>query len=398
MPQGLGDADKTPPRAVFLICAQCVLYLQMHVSITRGADLTMRYKLLGRSGLRVSELCLGTMTFGADWGWGADKATSQAMFDLFASRGGNFIDTANLYTNGTSETYVGEFIKADRDEFVVATKYTLTPAPNQGREEKRPNHVGNHRKNMMQAVEHSLRRLDTDYIDLLYVHAWDFTTPVEEVMRGMDDLVRQGKVLYVAASDTPAWVLSEANIRAELMGWSRFLGIQAPYSLLRRDLERDILPMSRSHEMAVLPWGILQAGVLTGKFLSEVKDPTRVNPETLQLSEAKIDVVREVVKIAEEVGRTPSQVAINWVRQAEHRAQMIPILGARSAAQLQDNLDALMWELSTEQFDRLDTVSGKVFEIGFPHDFIYRHRFIYGETYDALDNHRGTMPVPPFKS
>src|SRR5690606_803350 len=166
----------------------------------------MRYKLLGRSGLRVSELSLGTMAFGEDWGWGADKETCQKMFDMFANAGGNFIDTANLYTNGTSEKYIGEFVKADREAFVVATKYTLTPTPNQENgTEYRPNMVGNHRKNMMQAVEHSLKRLDMDYIDVLYVHAWDYTTPVEKVMRAMDDLIRQGKVMYVAASDTPAW-------------------------------------------------------------------------------------------------------------------------------------------------------------------------------------------------
>jgi aryl-alcohol dehydrogenase-like predicted oxidoreductase len=351
----------------------------------------MRYKLLGRSGLRVSELCFGTMTFGEDWGWGADKATSQQMFDLFAEAGGNFIDTANLYTNGTSEEYVGEFIKADREHFVVATKYTLTPAPNQGKKEKRPNVMGNSRKNMMQAVEHSLRRLDTDYIDVLYVHAWDFMTPVEEVMRGMDDLIRQGKVLYVAASDTPSWIISEANARADLMGWSRFLGIQAPYSLLQRDLERAIMPMARHHDMAVLTWGILGGGVLTGKFLKDVDEPTRVNPDTLNLSEGKLAVVREVVNIAEEVDKPPSQVAINWVRQ-NPRAQVIPILGARRVSQMQDNLDCLTWTLTPEQIQRLDKVSD--FEIGFPQGFIAGNRFIYGDTYDTIDDHRDWLPYP----
>ncbi len=352
----------------------------------------MRYKLLGRSGLRVSELSLGTMTFGEDWGWGASKETSQQMFDAFAEAGGNFIDTANLYTNGTSEEYVGEFIARDREHFVVATKYTLTPAANQGREEKRPNLMGNQRKNMMQAVEHSLRRLKTEYIDVLYVHAWDFMTPVEEVMRALDDLVRQGKVFYVAASDTPAWVISEANTRADLMGWSRFIGIQVPYSLIRRDVERAIMPMARHHDLAVLPWGILGAGVLTGKFLQNIDEPTRVNPESLNLKPSELETVQEVVKIAEEVGRPASQVAANWVRQQQHKAQVIPILGARKLEQLQDNLAMLEWELSQEQLDRLDKVSG--FTLGFPHSFIYRNRFIYGDTYDMIDNHRNTMPVP----
>ncbi|MEM6528099.1 MAG: aldo/keto reductase [Chloroflexota bacterium] len=354
----------------------------------------MRYKLLGRSGLRVSELCFGTMTFGTDWGWGADKATSQTMFDMFAEAGGNFIDTANLYTNGTSEEFVGEFIKADRDHFVVATKYTLTPAQNQGREEKRPNYTGNSRKNMVQAVEHSLKRLDVDVIDILYVHAWDFMTPVEEVMRGMDDLVRAGKVMYVAASDTPAWIIAEANTRADLMGWSRFLGIQAPYNLLQRDLERAIMPMARHHDMAVLPWGILSGGVLTGKFLTEVKEATRINPETLNLSEQKIAIVKEVVAIAEELGKTPASVAINWVRQQQHRAQVIPILGARTAPQLQANLDVLEWQLEDAHLKRLDKVSD--FEIGFPQGFIAGNPFIYGHTYDQIDDHRKWQPVPTY--
>ncbi|MGB7341441.1 MAG: aldo/keto reductase [Phototrophicaceae bacterium] len=345
----------------------------------------MRYKLLGKSGLRVSELSLGTMTFGEDWGWGATKETSQEIFEMFAEAGGNFIDTANLYTNGTSEKYVGEFIKADREAFVVATKYTLTPKPNQENgSEKRPNMVGNHRKNMIQAVEHSLKRLDTDYIDVLYVHAWDYTTPVEEVMRAMDDLVRQGKVMYVAASDTPAWILAEANTRADLMGWSRFLGIQAPYSLLRRDLERAIMPAARHHNLTVLPWGILSAGILTGKFLADYDAPSRVNPKVMEnLSEDKVAIVREVVTIAEEVGKPAAQVAINWVRQQQHRAQIVPILGARTIPQMKDNLDSLTWKLSQDQLDRLDTVSD--IDLGFPWTFTYDNAFVYGDTFDQLD-------------
>ncbi|MEL7433161.1 MAG: aldo/keto reductase [Chloroflexota bacterium] len=359
----------------------------------------MRYQLLGKSGLRVSELCLGTMTFGEDWGWGADKATSQTLFDMFANAGGNFIDTANLYTNGTSEEYVGDFIASDREGFVVATKYTLTPTPNQedNPNETRPNMVGNHRKNMIQAVEHSLRRLKTDYIDILYVHAWDYTTPVEEVMRAMDDLIRQGKVMYVAASDTPAWIFSEANTRAELMGWSRFLGIQAPYSLLRRDLERAILPAARHHNMAVLPWGILGAGILTGKFLADFDEPSRVNPKVMEnLGEDKVAIVREVVAIAEEVGKPAAQVAINWVRQQQHRAQIIPILGARTQAQMEDNLACMEWELSQDQLDRLDTVSD--FDLGFPFTFTYSNPFVYGDTFDKLDipaQHRQVPTVRP---
>ena len=246
---------------------------------------------------------------------------------------------------------------------------------------------------MMQSVEKSLQRLDTDYIDLLYVHAWDYTTPVEEVMRGMDDLVSQGKVLYVAASDTPAWVISEANTRAELLGWVRFVGIQAPYSLIRRDLERAIMPMARYHDVAVLPWGILNAGILTGKFLKDHDKDTRIDPEKLKLSEERIKIVEEVVAIAEEIGKTPSQVAINWVRQQQHRAQIIPILGARTEDQLRDNLDCLEWELDDEHIKRLNEVSD--FDMGFPYSFAAKNRFVYGDTLDLIDNHRGTMLVAP---
>ena len=196
--------------------------------------------LLGRSGLRVSELALGTMTFGEEWGWGASKADSQKVFDAYAEAGGNFVDTANRYTEGTSEKFVGEFIHSDREHFVLATKYTLKMRDGD------PNFSGNHRKNLVQSVNASLKRLNTDYIDLLWVHAWDFLTPVEEVMRGLDDLVRQGTVLYVGVSDTPAWIVAQANTLADLRGWTRFVGLQIQYSLVERTPERDLLPMARA--------------------------------------------------------------------------------------------------------------------------------------------------------
>ena len=200
----------------------------------------MRYKLLGKSGLRVSELALGTMTFGEEWGWGASKEECHAMFDAFAEAGGNFVDTANRYTEGTSEKLVGEFTAADRDHFVVATKYTLFTRRDD------PNAAGNQRKNMVQSLEASLKRLGTGYVDLYWVHAWDFVTPIEEVMRGLDDLVRAGKILYIGISDTPAWIVSRANMLAELRGWSQFVGLQVRYSLLDRAGERDLLPMARA--------------------------------------------------------------------------------------------------------------------------------------------------------
>ena len=203
--------------------------------------------------------------------------------------------------------------------------------------------------------------------------------------RGLDDVVKQGKVSYVAFSDTPAYIVAEANARAELMGWSRFIGMQVPYSLLDRAVERSILPMARHWDMAVLPWGLLEAGILTGKFLKKVKNPTRIDKQRLNLSEKNMSIVREVQKISEEVGKPMSQVAINWIKQ-QPKAQMIPILGARSIKQLKDNLGVLDWSLSEEQWKRLDEVSA--IDLGFPHGFLDGNHYIYGATYDKIDNHR----------
>ena len=283
----------------------------------------MRYKLLGRSGLRVSEMALGTMTFGEDWGWGASMEESRKIFEAYAEAGGNFIDTAVNYTDGSSERFVGELMAADRDRFVVATKYTLR----RNLDASDPNAGGNHRKNMMRSVEKSLRQLNTDHIDLFYLHVWDYSTPVEEVMRGLDDLVRSGKVLYVGISDTPAWVIAKANMMAELRGWSRFVSMQLPYSLNRRDAERELMPMAKAEDLAVTAWGILGGGVLTGKYRN-ASSTTRYDGA----SEADMAIGDGVVSLAEEIGRPPSQVAINWVRQGnEGAAPIIPIIGARKA-------------------------------------------------------------------
>lgn len=333
----------------------------------------MRYKLLGRSGLRVSEVCLGTMTFGDDWGWGAPKDESRRMFDAFAEAGGNFIDTSNNYTNGTSEKFIGEFVRSDRDHFVTATKYTLNERSTD------PNFGGNHRKNMMRSVEGSLQRLGTDHIDLLYLHMWDAMTPVEEVMRALDDLVRAGKVLYVGISDTPAWVVSQANVLANLRGWSRFVALQAPYSLADRALERDLLPMSEAHGMSVLAWGVLEGGELTGKYNAPTDEPKR----SKDTSERIKSIASRLMDLADEIGRTPSQVAINWVRQQPYR--MIPILGARTEKQLQDNLGCLDFELTDEQIRSLSEASP--IELGFPHSFLgsdHVRGLIFGKTFTQI--------------
>jgi aryl-alcohol dehydrogenase-like predicted oxidoreductase len=200
------------------------------------------------------------MTFGDDWGWGSAKDEARKVYDAFREAGGNFIDTANLYTNGSSESFLGEFMEGHRRSIVLATKYTnAAPGPD-------PNAAGNQRKNMIQSVEASLKRLRTDYIDLYWVHIWDQITPVEEVMRGLDDLVRQGKVLYAGISDAPAWWIAQANTLANLRGWSLFVGLQIEYSLIERTVERELIPMARAMNIGVTAWSPLAGGILTGKY------------------------------------------------------------------------------------------------------------------------------------
>ena len=228
----------------------------------------MRYRLLGHSGLRVSELCLGTMTFGDDWGWGASPRESRRIFEAYTAAGGNFIDTADLYTNGTSEKLIGELVAGDRERLVLATKYTNS-APGTD-----PNAAGNHRKNMVQSLEASLKRLKVDYIDIYWLHAWDFTTPVEEIMRAFDDLIRAGKILYIGVSDTPAWIVSRANTMAALRGWSRFIALQVEYSLVERTSERELIPMARALGMDITAWSPLASGLLTGKYTRSAGRPS----------------------------------------------------------------------------------------------------------------------------
>lgn len=334
----------------------------------------MRYRLLGASGLRVSELALGAMTFGTETGFGVDKEESRRVYDAFRAEGGNFIDTANVYAAGTSESFLGEFIATERERIVLATKYTG------GMRGRDVNATGNSRKNMMDSVHASLKRLDTDYIDLYWVHARDYLTPIDEVMRGLDDLVSQGKVLYVGVSDTPAWVVSQANTIAQFRGWSPFIGLQIRYSLVDRTVERELLPMARALDLAVTPWGIVGSGVLTGKYNLDPQAEGRARARG-QISERQLTIAAETMAIAEEVGATPSQVAIAWVRSGE--GNIIPLLGARTEAQLAENLGALEVTLSDAQLGRLNEVSA--IEPGFPHEML---RPQSQGTAKRLDNHR----------
>ncbi|HEV2326376.1 MAG TPA: aldo/keto reductase [Terracidiphilus sp.] len=336
----------------------------------------MHYRLLGNSGLRVSEMSLGTMTFGEEWGWGAAKNEARRIYDAYRDAGGNFIDTANVYTMGSSEQFVGEFIRGHRQQMVLATKYTNAAPGND------PNAAGNHRKSMMQAVEASLRRLGTDYIDLYWMHIWDGMTPVEEVMRAFDDLVRQGKVLYIGVSDAPAWWVAQANTLAGLRGWSRFVGLQIEYSLLERTVERELIPMAKAFGLSVVAWSPLKGGILSGKYQpatesgngalkAEGGENARFSSPMMEgfrpQRERQDQAVAALRKVSSQTGRSPAQVALAWLRYRE--VPVIPIIGARKMAQFEDNLASLTLELTPAQISELDRATAV--ELGFPHEFYH---------------------------
>lgn len=333
----------------------------------------MDYLLFGRSGLRVSQLCLGTMTFGTDWGWGADADECRRIFERYTDAGGNFVDTANNYTEGSSEQIVGGLIHPNRDRWVVATKYSLTI------DRTDPNAGGNHRKSLVHSLEQSLRRLRTDYVDLLWLHARDPATPIEEAVRALDDQVRLGKVLYIGISDSPAWIAAQANTLAELRGWSPFVGLQIPYSLAGRDPERELVPMAAAFGLTVTPWGVLEHGALAGRAPETLRSPADALPERL---ERIVEALREV---AENRGATPSQVAIAWLLARPGPPSFVPILGVRSEEQLVDNLGALEVDLTPDDLERLEEVSRP--QLGFPRSFLESdgvRELIYGDTFARL--------------
>ena len=338
----------------------------------------MRYTLLGNSGLRVSEVALGTMTFGTDWGWGAPTAESAKQFELFAEAGGTLIDTANKYTNGTAESNLGALLATDRDHFVVGTKYSLNVrdgALNAG---------GNHRKSLVQALEASLQRLRTDHVDILWLHAWDYLTPPEEVMRALDDQVRLGKVLYLGISDTPAWVAAQMQTLAAHRGWSTFAGLQVEYSLVQREVERELIPMARSLGLGVLAWGPLGAGVLSGKYANP--GTPAAQRRLADVDPGRLAIARAVADIADGLELSSSVVALAWLRA---QGSVIPILGARTAQQLADNLTCLDVNLPPDTLARLDHASQ--ITRGFPHDFLASADYILGGMSDQLD-------LPPGRS
>jgi aryl-alcohol dehydrogenase-like predicted oxidoreductase len=326
------------------------------------------------------------MTFGDDWGWGAAKDEARQIYDAFREAGGNFIDTANLYTNGTSESFLGEFMQGHRQSVVLATKYT-NAAPGTD-----PNAAGNQRKNMMQAVEASLKRLRTEYIDLYWVHAWDQITPVEEVMRGLDDLVRAGKVLYTGISDAPAWWIAQANTLAHLRGWSPFVGLQIEYSLIERTVERELIPMAKALNIGLTAWSPLASGMLTGKYHGQAASEQSGEPGRLSNAmmkdflpeQQRADrVVEAVTTVSHQTGRSMAQVALAWLRYRP--VPVVPIIGARKLSQLQDNLASFELTLSADHLKTLDDASR--IELGFPYDLYAKdmlRAFIYGGLRDRI--------------
>ncbi|MDX2548612.1 aldo/keto reductase [Streptomyces sp. WI04-05B] len=332
----------------------------------------MRYRLLGRTGLRVSELFLGAMTFGEQGGVGAPKDECARILDAYENAGGNVVDTAINYRGGASETILGELLRGRRDRLVLSTKYTIS------RDGADPNAAGNHRKNLTLSLETSLRRLGTDYVDVYWVHIWDRATPVEETMRALDDAVRSGKVLYVGISDAPAWVVSRANTLAEWRGWSQFAALQVPYSLLNRDVERELLPMAEAFGMSVAAWSPLQNGILSGKYTRArgIGPDESVRLSADAIGEREHAVAAAVQSAADELGVSPAQVAIAWTM--AHSPAVHPIVGARRVEQLTDNLGAAELTLPADLVAGLEETTG--FRPGFPTEFIEEtSAWVYGE-------------------
>jgi aryl-alcohol dehydrogenase-like predicted oxidoreductase len=344
------------------------------------------YVTLGRSGLRVSPLCLGTMTFGTIWGWGADEATARAMFNHYIGQGGNFVDTADGYTNGISEEMVGKFMAEGkvRDRIVLATKFTFNMEPGN------PNAGGNGRKNIYRALEASLKRLGTDYVDLYWMHAWDMMTPAEEVLSTLDALVREGKVRYVGFSDIPAWYAARAQTIAEFKGWERVVAFQLEYSLVERSIEREHIPVARELGIGLCPWSPLAGGFLSGKYRSGEAGNSRGRLDAIAgtgmdrfRTERNEQVLGTLLEVAQEIGRPPAEVALNWV--TAQPGVTSTIIGVTKPEQLASNLAALDFTLPSELHQKLDAASAL--------PLIHPYRFFQEETQGRI---RGGVKVRPW--
>jgi aryl-alcohol dehydrogenase-like predicted oxidoreductase len=375
----------------------------------------MKYKLLGRSGLRVSELCLGCATFGTNWGSiGSDKQESGRIFDAFVEAGGNFIDTSNRYQESQSEEFLGTFIQGDRDRLVVATKYSLFDGFSDGRD---PNACGNHRKNLFRSVEGSLKRLNTDYIDLLWIHIYDYTTPIEEILRALDDLVRQGKVHYIGASNFPAWWMAKANTLADFHGWSPFVATQLEYSITERSCEPEFLPMAHEMDIGLVAWSALGGGMCTGKYNRGQLDNTipqrlvdEIDPAKRHywhaMTERNLGIMEKVNSVADRIGRPTAQVSLRWPMQQP--VVTVPIFSARTVEQAKEDLGCVDFELSAEDMRELTVASQPavssimpgvgaypypMLEYGSPALPEFYSRFLlFGQVEEKIVNHRRLLP------
>jgi aryl-alcohol dehydrogenase-like predicted oxidoreductase len=322
----------------------------------------MRYSILGRSGLRVSKISLGTMTFGPGAAWSRSASDSRAVFDAYAEAGGNFIDTANMYTGGESERIVGACVVGNRERFVVCTKYAnAIPGSND------PNAAGSHRKSIVQSLDASLRRLQVDYVDLYMVHFWDFTTPVEEVHRALEDAVRAGKILHIGLSDVPAWVVSRAQTFADLRGLPPIACMQLEYSLVQRSIEREHLPLAKTHDIAITAWSPLAGGILSGKYTSGKARETPVRLDSMQLqplNDRNRQIAEAVDAISRRLDASPAQVALAWLI----TRGAIPIVGATSAVQMRENMAAVDLALDEATISELDGASR--FDAGHPYNML----------------------------
>jgi aryl-alcohol dehydrogenase-like predicted oxidoreductase len=348
----------------------------------------MRYRLLGDTGLKVSELCLGTMTFGEEWGFGAHRDECRRVFDAYLAAGGNFIDSANIYTAGSSERFLAEFIAPHRQRLVLASKFTMTT------DARDLNAGGNSRKNLHQALDASLKRLGTDYIDLYWVHAWDGLTPLDELLRALDDAVRAGKILYTGFSNVPAWVVSRAQTIAELRGWSRFAALQLHYSLVERNCERELVPCAQALGMAVTAWSPLAGGLLSGKYSADpaarAAQPGRLTSggwANMFLNDRNFAIVAALQQVAARVGHSPAQVALRWLLQRP--GNVIPIIGVRTAAQFDDLAGACGFTLDDVAMQALETATS--INLGYPQSLLAGaagKRMVFGELAADLDTAR----------
>jgi aryl-alcohol dehydrogenase-like predicted oxidoreductase len=346
----------------------------------------MKYKILGSSGLKVSELCLGAMTFGEEFGIGAPEAESRRVYESFVEAGGNFIDTANIYNQGTSERMLADFIKDDRDFLVLASKYSLSTRGDD------PNAGGNQRKNLVQSLEASLRRLKTDYVDLYLVHAWDRTTALDELMRALDDQVRAGKILHIGISNAPAWVIASANTLAAERNMTRFTAMQLHYNFVERSIEREYFALANAQNMAIMAWSPLAGGLLTGKFNTGADAAARegarltTSPRGAQLLQPeKIALVEALAEMATEMDCTSAQLALAWMAQRSSSC-VIPIVGARTARQLAENLGYIDIQLQSGQVAQLDELTALTPEYPqalFASDFF--QTMMFGELRDSME-------------